>query len=670
MWIILKTELSSLDIAVITLELNHTIKESRINNIYQINHRTLLLKLGGAEGFRSSLIIEAAKRVHTSSYVFKTPLKPSNFCMALRKYIKNGKIKKIQQRLFERIIEIYIVRKGEKYCLIAELFGKGNIILVNPKNVILHSLSFRRMKDRNVLRGEIYIYPPHIGEDPRFLNRESYNKIKDFASINIVSAISRFLSIGGFYAEEILLRADISKKTKCPSLKEEDLDSIFNTVQIVLSRIESENTDAYVFLNKNKEWINVSPLKLKKYIDFEYSKFSTFNKALDEYYIRIFFEEKITEVQDYSTQEIDKLERILENQEKTLIESKRKAKIYHEIGDTIYMHLNELHFLINSIMMKKRSGKKWEKIIETWKKEKQISLNSSIVIKSLKSQTLLLQVSLEGYTFDLDLNLSAQKNGANYYLKAKKLKKKIIGVKKAIIETKKKLEKENKRLEYKIETKSFLKIKKREWYEKFRWFYSSDGFLIIAGRDASTNEILIKKHMDNNDIVFHADIHGAPFVLIKTRGKEIPQQTIKETAQFAASYSSGWKEGIGALDTYWILPNQVSKTPPSGEHLQKGSFMIYGKKNYLHNIQLEISIGVKIEDGQLNIIGGPTEAISSQTKIYIQITLGREKSGKLAKQIRNRLAQIAPTNISENILKIPLEDIQKFIPSGRGAIKK
>jgi len=51
-----------------------------------------------------------------------------------------------------------------------------------------------------------------------------------------------------------------------------------------------------------------------------------------------------------------------------------------------------------------------------------------------------------------------------------------------------------------------LKLSKeinKEWYEKFRWFISSDDFLILGGRDATSNEIVIKKHTEKNDLVFH-----------------------------------------------------------------------------------------------------------------------------------------------------------------------
>ncbi|MEM2273195.1 MAG: fibronectin-binding domain-containing protein, partial [Candidatus Bathyarchaeia archaeon] len=127
-------------------------------------------------------------------------------------------------------------------------------------------------------------------------------------------------------------------------------------------------------------------------------------------------------------------------------------------------------------------------------------------------------------------------------------------------------------------------------------------------------------------------------------------------------------EQIRAIDVYWVRPEQVSKTPPSGQYLPRGSFMIYGARNYIKNVPLEVAIGVRKDDGDIKVIGGPTSAISKQTSIYVRVAPGNLQSGRLAKEIRERLASIAPQEERGAILKIPLEDIQAFIPLGQGSI--
>ena len=93
---------------------------------------------------------------------------------------------------------------------------------------------------------------------------------------------------------------------------------------------------------------------------------------------------------------------------------------------------------------------------------------------------------------------------------------------------------------------------KRElkWYEKIRWFISRDGYLVIGGRDANSNEQVVKKYSKNNDIYLHCDIHGAPSTIVQNNSDdEIPESTLYDAACFASSYSSAWSEGFSSYDS-------------------------------------------------------------------------------------------------------------------------
>jgi len=668
---VLKEEMSGFDIAVVTVELNSMLCGFRIGNVYQLNPRCLLLKLRGVGGARKSLVLEAGRRLHITSYVLKAPPRPSSFCMALRKYLRNGRIEKVEQAGFERIVEMSVTSRGEEYRLVTELFGDGNFVLVDHENRILQALSYRRMRDREILRGEVFSYPPSRGEDPRSVRREDLSGIRDFGKLDVVRAVARFLSIGGVYAEELLLRAGVPKNTPCASLGDESLDAIFGGLQAVLSETELGNVKPVVFVGGDGDWVDVAPLRLKKYSDLKHVEFQTFNEALDEYYARVLVGEKVSDVEGLVEGEVSRLERMLRDQEETLRESRREAEVCRRVGDVIYRHLNELEFLIQRVMGDKRSGRSWEEIVETLEKEKTESLAPAVYFDALRPKALSVRVSVEGEVFDLSLRLSAQRNAAECYAKAKRAGRKIEGAEKALKRTREMMERAKAQVVERVEetSKPLPKKRKMEWFEKFRWFRSSDGFLVIGGRDASSNEVLVKRHVEPQDVVFHADVPGAPFVVVKTGVAEIPEQTLKEAGQFAGSYSRAWREGLGVVDVYWVLPDQVSKSPPSGEYLPRGAFMIYGKKNYVRGAPLEVAVGVKKQDEEVRVIGGPSEAIGSQTGLVVRLVPGRESSGRLAKQIRSRLGQLASDDDRGEVLRTPLEEIQRFIPSGKGAVK-
>ncbi len=589
--------------------------------------------------------------------------------MALRKYLRNGEVRGIHQHEFERIVTIDVSRKEGNFQLISELFGDGNIILVNPENRILQALAYRRMRDRNILRDEVFQHAPSSGGNPLKQSRQDFNEIKGLGQLEIVRALTKFLSIGGLYAEEILLRAQVDKNVLCDCLTEQDLDRIFDQLHQILSVIKSGNLKPCITINEEGEWIDVTPLPLRKYAHLNQKTYKTFNEALDDYYTMMIVKEGVVEVAKGVERELARQQRILESQRRALKDLKGQIERNKGIGDIIYMHFNDLQLLLQKIMDEKRSGKPWEQIISGIEEGKKAGRVPDIYFHSMEPQRQILNVSVENSIFPLNLRRPIQANATKYYTRAKRAEKKLKGAQKALRNTEAKIEEMQKRVGRVKETRGPPpKRRKKAWYEKFRWFHSSDGFLVIGGRDATTNEILIKRHMEPHDIVFHADILGAPFVLIKTRGETPPEPTMKESAQFAASYSRAWKEMLRAVNVYWVTPEQVSKSPPPRQYLKKGAFMIHGSKNYVRGVPLRVAIGVKMEEEQVMIIGGPVEAITNQTDVWVEIVPREQTSSRLAKQIRQLLAKRVPKALKKRILEVSLEEIQTFIPLGRGMV--
>ncbi len=187
----------------------------------------------------------------------------------------------------------------------------------------------------------------------------------------------------------------------------------------------------------------------------------------------------------------------------------------------------------------------------------------------------------------LDTTKTLEENAASYFERSKKAKRKLDGIAASIALSKKKLEV---KVEVKKEQKKYLEPPQKKWYMKFRWFVSSDGFLCIGGRDATTNEIIIKKHCEKADLVFHTDLAGSPFFVIKAESKGIPQRTKEECAQATASFSRAWNQGLTMAEVYAIAPDQVKKE----FGLAKGSFMIHGKREYFKPV-VKLYVGLNAE---------------------------------------------------------------------------
>lgn len=272
---------------------------------------------------------------------------------------------------------------------------------------------------------------------------------------------------------------------------------------------------------------------------------------------------------------------------------------------------------------------------------------------------------------EIDLNKSVEENAGDYFNLAKKAKKKLEGARKALRESREKLkqlregesrliEEEKKKEEEKEEREE--RQRRKEWYEKFHWFISSEGFLCIGGRDATSNEIIVKKHAEKGDLVFHTDMAGSPFFVVK-KGEEAGAETLNEAAIATAVYSKAWKVGHTTADVFYVKPEQVSKEAQAGEYMAKGSFMIRGKTAYLHP-KMEYAIGLveqKDDQGRTidkQVIGGPLSAVKIKTENYVIIVQGKEKKSSLAKKIRNKLKGGE------------LDEIIRFLPAGEGEMRK
>ena len=244
----------------------------------------------------------------------------------------------------------------------------------------------------------------------------------------------------------------------------------------------------------------------------------------------------------------------------------------------------------------------------------------------------------------IDSRKTIEQNAALYFERAKKAKKKLEGAKRALEHAQTKM----RTMAQVVEEKKEHKIKvqrKQEWYEKLRWFISSEDFLCIGGRDATTNEVVVKKHAEHGDIVFHTDMAGSPFVIVKAGGKLVPQSTLEEAAQFCVVYSRGWKLGMASLEAFYVAPEQLSKTANTGEFVPKGAFMVRGQVKYQQPM-MEIAIG-KLPDGR--VMAASATAIIKHCGRGYMILPGNEKSSDVAK----RLAKLLDAEIDDLVPLLP-----------------
>jgi predicted ribosome quality control (RQC) complex YloA/Tae2 family protein len=677
-----KKDFTSFDLYAMVHELKDKLVDARVNNVYQLDSKTLLFKLHKVNEPPIRLVLEAGRRMHLTSYSLEKPQSPPAFCMTLRKYLPGAWISNVEQYEFERIVTFQFRAKEVTLRLVLELFGEGNIILTEENGKILQALVYKRMRDRNIIRNEVYQLPPSNAKNPFKVTKEDLTVgLKAAGGAEVVRAVVRFLGIGGIYAEELLLRANIDKTKHCTELTETEIEAVFIALQGLLSAVSGLKLEPNIILDDAGGFLDVAPIRLKRYQNFKLQSFGSFNEALDEFYVRVTAAEKAAAGVDISQikGEAERLKRMVTEQEQALVEDCRKMARDKQVGDTIYAHFGELQVLLDKFSATWKEGKNLSVVALEVAEAKKTSHVPEVFFESFDGRNLAVNIRVEDLPFSLSLRESLYENANDFYDKGKRAKQKMAAVSVALEDSRKKLsvlEKQLSKVEAlktaapaeAIEELTTRRVQTKEWFEKFRWFTSSEGFLVVAGKDVVSNEVLVKKYTDAYDVVFHAEIVGAPFAVVKTEGKQPGEKTLREAAEFAAAFSRAWRESMGSVDVYWVKPEQLTKSGPSGESVPHGAFVVAGKRNWMRGVPLGLAVGLVENEEEERFIGGPLDAVKAKARVYVVLVPGDLEGKDFLKQLLRSLTLMLPKEKREKMGKTSIEAIREFVPYTKGRI--
>ncbi|CAM0949590.1 unnamed protein product [Alopecurus aequalis] len=350
------------------------------------------------------------------------------------------------------------------------------------------------------------------------------------------------------------------------------------------------------------------PILLKQFESREYDEFQTFDDALDEFYSKI--ESQRVNLQQKAKEDsaVHRLNKIKLDQENRVHTLRKEADHCISMAELIEYNLEDVDAAITAVRVSLANGMSWEALTRMIKEERKAGNPVAGLIDKLSFEknciSLLLSNNLDDMDEDektapvekveVDLSLSAHANARRWYEMKKKQETKqektITAHEKAFKAAEKKT-----RLQLAQEktVAAITHMRKVHWFEKFNWFISSENYLIISGRDAQQNEIVVKRYMSKGDLYVHAELHGASSTIIKNHKPDspIPPLTLNQAGCFTVCHSKAWDSKI-VTSAWWVYPHQVSKTAPTGEYLTVGSFMIRGKKNFLPPHPLVMGFGI------------------------------------------------------------------------------
>ena len=677
-----KLQMSSFDIAAIVMELKELLTGGYIYKIYQPEHDELIIRVSvpkseitdDSEGKylqkrihikvgRYICVEESDTEAQEQLQVVQKGKTSKPYAMLLRKYLKNGRIVDLVQYEFDRLIEI-VIEKQQTYKLIIEMFGNGNLILTEQsekdKFKILQPLFPKTWKARELRAGEDYEYPPKRVNIFTMAFDEFQESIKDTTS-DLVRTLAINVNLGGTYAEEVCKLAGLDKNANVTELESTELDRIFESIHDLINLLKTDRSPMAISIEDDDgstKWIDIAPIDLKIYDGYNKNNYETYNLAINDYFTNIRSELGVPEHLDKQVEihqtELERLTRQLAQQREAVEKFELEIEKNKHIADSIYANFNQCQSLLDQIN-EWHKELEWDDIVEKTNEMDEIAevnpYDGYFIIKIPDPQDENNPLSVK-----LDYRQDLNGNAASYYEKSKKSKEKLASVQEAILKTEKLIAKSKSKYEKaEEEAPKKLKLQRRKtfWFEKYRWFISSDGNLVVAGKDAGSNEKVVKKHLKDNDRYAHADIVGAPSVVIKQKEGEdsISDITLKEACRFAVIYSKAWNSKLGSASAYWVKPDQVSKTPPPGEFVPRGAFMIRGKHNFYHKLELEMAVGEVEVEGEVRLMGGPVSAVKARAENYIICSPGELKKSTVA----NKLSKI---------YGIPTDEILKVLPPG------
>ena len=627
----MKKEMSSFDVRSIATELS-ALEGAHMDKIFQWGAGNVLFRINVQGEGKKDLFFKDKKWLYSPAQKPETPIQPTSFATYLRKYLDNARIGKVRQVGFDRVIEMEVLKADSEYKLIFEIFGGGNVLLVKD-GIIDTCLIQKTMRDRKVRPKEEYIWP-----QPRFNPIESTEDdfIKSFkeSEADCVRTLATAVNLGGQYAEEVCKRTGVDKTLPASEVPDEMLSKMYLEVKdIVKHVIDVPETTAYIKDGKIEDF---APIKMISHDDLESKSYDSMSAVIDAFVQQM----KDEEEENYVDPEVMKLNRRITKQEETVDEYRMRCDELKKKAEALYTDYQKVSQLLE-VLNEQSKKLTWEKLSEGAMKIP--------YVKSIDPSKNLVTGEFGGEIVTLDYTKGIDANASDIYQDSKEIGEKGKHAEEALNQSRAELAKIEKGLEkQRIANAGKAQPTKQFWFERFKWFFTSEGKLVIAGRDTHTNDGVVKKHLKEKDLYAHTDIHGAPSTILKDGASATPEE-LREACQFATAQSKGWVAAVSEGSAYWVYPDQVSKTPNPGEFVPRGAFIIRGKRNYEYHLPMELAVGEIYYQNARKVMCGPEQCFKDCDRMLI-IRPAKSKT-RLTGEIAKRF-------------NVPEEEISRILPPG------
>lgn len=647
-------ELSGIELRYLVNEIaNRATEGYYASSINAITKSSLLLKLHHPTQ-EDIMLVLSIRGIWITKLKFK-PVEDNSLEGVAQRELERAKLESVEQAGSERIVSLKFRHPDSKVrIVVCELFGDGNIVICDEGMQIVAILNPIEVRHRTLNVGLRYAYPPARGIDVFEVTLDQLLSLRNEAkNLEVLRWIGRSISMPKKFVEEVAKRAGIEPGRQAAQLTDDEVGRVYATVKNLVNDVSTgRNYDPVIIMQSGKP-MEALPIVTGEATKLEIKKAASFMDAVDE----VLSSEILDISRSSKTIELDRqiavLEHDLEEQNKAKKAVMQKSAAIRKLADEL-MALSyqnpadddgKLHDVLaaNSASIVKEKGVKYVEVAG-----EQVEMQPSLA--KVSSMLFVRAKEMERG------NASIEEARAKLLAQIEKLRSQTAAIHKKVL---------------------VRKQTSKEWYERYRWFVTTDGLMAIGGRDMSSNSALIRKHLTQHDIVFHAEVHGSPFFIVKNaaapaqEGKIEP--SLQQVAQATVSLSRAWKDSLSSADAYWVLPEQVKKGAPTGQFLPKGSFVIEGKRSYLKGVEIRLAIGIAQLNGREVLVCGPEEAIKKRSMFYAVLLQGGMDPMNAAKKVKSEFVKAAgddddSSDIVESIKQISLDDFVRALPTGQSRV--
>jgi predicted ribosome quality control (RQC) complex YloA/Tae2 family protein len=607
-----KQRMTVLDIRASLAHIQSSIVGCRVNNVYDINSKTYLLKLQKS-GTKERLILESGVRFHTTKFTCDKGLVPSGFAMKLRKHLRHRRLESVRQLGIDRLVDFTFVGGEESFHLILELYAAGNVILTDGNYSILTLLRVHEDASAGGGAGQVYavrsIFDVSFARPFVRCTMEQVQEILASAPAeNCMKIVTRRTDFGPALIEHFFMDVGCDRAVACSGADAKLILEVLNRCYDILDNAPVLAASRGFITMKNagddSSFEEFWPLPLLQHAGKHVKAFDKFDTACDEFFSLVESQRRVAAHDAQVKAVMSKVDKVKRDNERRLEELQNAEQLNLTKAQLIQDNLADVDAVIAVINSMLAQGMDWAQLRALVKSEQRTGNPVANLIRHLRMEqncvTVLLSsrdeedISKPMVEIEIDLALNARKNAQDYFDQRRKAVQKHEKTGAAAIKAIKGAERKAAAEIVKVKEVSAVKVERQPlWFEKFCWFITSENFLVLSGHDAQQNEILVKRYLRKGDLYVHADAHGAASTIVKANdpSSPIPPLSIAEAGAMTVFRSSAWSSKM-VTSAYWVNPDQVSKSAPSGEYLSKGGFMIRGRKNFLPANQLIAGFGI------------------------------------------------------------------------------